>query len=347
MLNREDYTYEDESEFLNFEFSYIPYESFQRQRPPFPPIFGGNIPPSGNFPPNLNIPGGGFTPPGMPKSPPPNYIPSKKDKGVQLFGPSGGGLGSKAVSANSIRFCLFKFTYIWEVNGRSYWAFLFNVDRVSVSGFRWRGRNWVYFGINLRRIDSFVCYRSTSEDNCDTCKNLRQDDISFLSSKKEYSLNEIRTVYTQTLASLDIPEVKEDYITQTIGYVDDNKVTSEVPCVKARNINYRITLEVSYPSSYDKSLKNKINEIANESSNDAYKIISSNRSDEIYSTPLEVFNSSIELISTALKTFSNSFDSNIKLLNLSTDNYRSITYAIRDEKILDNWKPYFYNYSLI
>ena len=118
--------------FLNYEFSSIPYESFQRQRPPFSQIYQvGNIPPTGNFPPGFNFPGGGFTPPGMPKSPPPNYIPSKKDKGVQLFGPGGGGLGTKAVSANSIRFCLFKFTYIWEVNGRSYWAFLLNVDRVS------------------------------------------------------------------------------------------------------------------------------------------------------------------------------------------------------------------------
>lgn len=347
MLYRDDDTYENESEFPNYEFSAIPYESFQRQRPPFfPNIPGGNIPPTGNFPPGFNFPGGGFNPPGMPKSPPPNYIPSKKDKGVESFGPGGGGIGTKAVSANSIRICLFKFTYIWEVNGRSYWAFLFNVDRVSLSGFRWLGRNWVYFGINLRRIDSFLCYRSTLEDNCEDCENLRQDDISLLSIKKEYFLNGTRDIYTQTLASLDIPEVKEDFITQTIGYVDDNKVNSEVPCVKARNINYRISLEVTYPSNFDEDLKNRINEFANEASTDAYKIVSSTRSDGIYSTPLEIFNSSLESIPKALKTFSNSFNSNLKLLNLSTDNFRSITYSIRDEKILANWKPYFYNYSL-
>lgn len=63
------------------------------------------------------------------------------------------------VSANSIRFCLYKYIYIWEVNGRNYWAFLLNIDRTSVSGFRWSGRNWVYFGVDLKRIDSFVCYR--------------------------------------------------------------------------------------------------------------------------------------------------------------------------------------------
>ncbi|HEY5523710.1 MAG TPA: hypothetical protein VIK26_00045, partial [Clostridium sp.] len=139
---------------------------------------------------------------------------------------------------------------------------------------------------------------------------------------------------------------KEDFITQTIGYVDDNKVTSEVPCVKARNINYRINLEVTYPSNFDNGLKDQINGFANDASTDAYKIISTTRGEGIYYTPLEIFNSSLELIPKALKTFSNSFNSNLKLLNLSTDNYRSITYSIRDEKILDNWKPYFYNYSL-
>lgn len=220
MSNKKDDTYDDNTEFLNFEFSSIPYESFHRQRPPFIPMPSGNIPPMGHYPPEsdyppgFNHPCGGFTPPGMPKSPPPSYIPSKNDKGVQNFSQVEYGPETKAVSPNSIRFCLFKYTYIWEINGRSYWAFLFNVDRRSVSGFRWLGRNWVYFGVDLRRIDSFVCYnRSALVDDCENCENLRHDEISLLNTKKEYSLNETRDVYTQTLASLDIPEVKEDFST--------------------------------------------------------------------------------------------------------------------------------------
>ena len=352
MLNLNDDAYEDEMEFQNYEIPSIHYESFQRQRPPFLPMPGGNIPPTDNFPPDFesppgfNFPGGSFTPPGMPKSPPPNYIPSKSAAGVQGFGPSGGGIGTTAVSANSIRFCLYKYTYIWERNGRNYWAFLLNVDRRSVSGFRWFRRRWVYFGVDLRRIDSFVCYRSTFEDDCEDCKNLRQDDVSLLNSKKEYSLNETRDVYTQTLASIDIPEIKEDFITQTIGYIDDNNVKSDVPYVKARNIGYRITLEVTYPNNYDEVLKNKINQLANEASNDAYKVLSSTRSDDVYSNPLENFNSSLSLIPEALKTFSNSFNVKLKLLNLSSDNYNNITYSIREEKFHNNWKPYFYNNSL-
>jgi len=176
MLNLNDDIYEDTLEFINF-------ESFERQRPPFLPMPGGNIPPKDNYPPDFNppsgedfnppgfnFPGGGFTPPGAPKSPPPNYSPSKKDKGVQNFSQGEYGPGTKAVSPNSIRFCVFKYTYIWEINGRRYWAFLFNVDMRSVSGFRWTGRGWVYFGVDLRRIDSFVCYRSTFTDDCENCE---------------------------------------------------------------------------------------------------------------------------------------------------------------------------------
>ena len=177
MLDLNDDPYEDDIEFENYEILSVPFESFQRQRPPSFPIPGGNVPPISNYPPDFdsppgfNFPGGVFNPPGLPKSPPPNYIPNKNSAGVQSFGPSGGGIETKAVSSNSIRFCRYKFTYIWERNGRNYWAFLLNVDSRSVSGFRWRGRNWVYFGIDLRRIDAFVCYRSAFEDDCDDCKN--------------------------------------------------------------------------------------------------------------------------------------------------------------------------------
>lgn len=361
MFNNDDNTYEDDMKFENFEFSSVPYESFQRQRPrpPFFPTGSGdvNIPPIEDiYPPNLdsdfgspgfNFPGGGFNPPGVPKSPPPNYIPSKNDSGVQSFSSSGGGgYGVKAVSPNSIRFCLYKYTYIWEKNGRNYWAFLLNVDRRTVSGFRWFRRNWVYFGVDLRRIDSFVCYRSNLEDDCIDCNGLKQDDISLQNSKKDYYLNGTRDVYSQTLASIDIPEVKEDFVTQTVGYVDDEKIQSQVPCVKARSIGYRITLEVTYPSNYDKLIKNKINEIANEASNDAYNVLSSTRSNDGYSNPLENFTSSLEAIPEALKTFSNTFNSKLNLLNLSPDIYRDITYSIRQEKLHNNWKPYFYNDSL-
>jgi len=362
MFNRHDDTYEDDMNFQNYETLSIPYQPFKRQRSPFPSPQGGNIPPTGNFPPGFNYPGGGFNPPGfntpvggntpaggnaqpgMPKSPPPNYTPNKNASGVQSLNQSNSGPTTKAVSQNSIRFCLYKYTYIWEVNGRNYWAFLLNVDRVSVSGFRWLGRRWVYFGVDLRRIDSFVCNnRSTLLEDCNNCRNLSQGDISLLSSKKEYSLYGARDVYTQTLASVVIPEIKEDFLTRPIDYVDNNSWRNEIPCIEAKNIRYKISLEVTYPSTYDKALKNKINDLANEASNDAYKILSSTRNIDGYSNPLETFNLSVSLIPEAFNTFSESFNSKIKLLSSDTDFYKDIAYSIREEKDHENWKPYFYN----
>lgn len=349
-------------DFHNFEFSPILDESADKKRAPFTPNSGG-FPPLGNYPPNFNFnppnfdydnspnfnyPGGGvFNPPGAPKSPPPNYVPRKNDSGVQKVGVSGG-VNAKAVSSNSIRFCLYKYTYIWEENGNNYWTFLLSVNRRTVSGFRWFRRNWVYFGLDLRRIDSFICYRSDSEseEKCNDCIDLNRSDKSLLlNNQKEYSLNGSKDVYTKTLASIDIPDIKEDVMTKTIGYLDDNEITSEMPCVKARNICYRINLEVTYPSNYDINLKRNINKLVEEASNDAYEIISLNRNGESSFEPLETFNLSAKSIPDAFKAFSDSFSSKLNLLN-STINLEDITYCIRHEKIYNNWKPYFYNDSL-
>jgi len=340
--------YEDDIKFQSYEFPSMPYESFERQRPPFFQGPGsGNFPPINNFPPDVdsqpgfNFPGGVFNPPGMPKSPPPNYTPKKNAAGVQKFDSGGGGVGTTAVSSNSIRFCLYKYTYIWERNGRNYWAFLLNVDRRSVSGFRWTGRNWIYFGIDLRRIDSFVCYRSEFNEDRNNCTGFREGNVPLIDNKKDYSLNEIKDVYTQTLSSIDIPEVKEDFITHTIGYIDDVNIKSDMPCVKIRNICHRITLEVTYPNTYNDSLKNEINKLSHEAGTDVSKIFSSSRSHEEYSNSLELFNSYVSLIPEALNDFSNSFNYKLKLLNLSSDDYNNITYSIRNEKIYNDWKPYF------
>lgn len=87
----------------------------------------------------------------MPPGPPPTYTPNKN---MQL---QGGNPSLKAVDSGAIRFCRYKYTYIWETNGRSYWAYITFVGRRSISGYRWTGRRWVYFGLDLRRIESFVC----------------------------------------------------------------------------------------------------------------------------------------------------------------------------------------------
>lgn len=64
-----------------------------------------------------------------------------------------------AVDPGAIAGCRYRFVYIWQTNGRSYWAYLTFVGRNSAAGYRWSGFNWVYFGIDLRFIEQFYCYR--------------------------------------------------------------------------------------------------------------------------------------------------------------------------------------------
>ena len=115
---------------------------------------GGGIP-GGGFPgQGGGVPGGGF--PGQgggvggqaggpPTSPPPAYVPQEQ---ATAF----------AVDPGGIRRCMFRFTYIWLIDGRSFWFYPVFLGRNSVAGWRWsRRRGWVYYGMDLRQIRSFQC----------------------------------------------------------------------------------------------------------------------------------------------------------------------------------------------
>ncbi len=83
---------------------------------------------------------------GPPTTPPPSTIPQQSQ--VQLF----------AVDQGAMQGCLYRFTYVWLNNRQSFWFYPTFVGRRSVSGYRWTGFMWVYFGIDLRRIESFQCF---------------------------------------------------------------------------------------------------------------------------------------------------------------------------------------------
>jgi len=152
------YFYSDE--YLDFEENYKEY-CYERMIPPFfPPTPGGPIPSTPPRPPSQPPrppsqpprPQPGQPPrpqPGQPPGPPPSMTPIK---------PFSAGIQPKAVSPGSLRPCRFQFVYIWLDNGRSFWAWLTNVDSRTASGFRWNGRRWVYFGVSLKRIDFFECF---------------------------------------------------------------------------------------------------------------------------------------------------------------------------------------------
>jgi len=91
----------------------------------------------------------GGPPSGPPSGPPPDIAP-------QLTGTQG--IAPQAVDPGSIRRCRNRFVYLRLRGGREFWAWLVFVGRLSVSGWRWTGFNWVYFGVNLRQIVEFECY---------------------------------------------------------------------------------------------------------------------------------------------------------------------------------------------
>ena len=110
--------------------------------PGFPerPPGGGQTPRPPSRPP-------GQSPQGAPTSPPPSFIPQQRQEA-----------GVFAVDPGAIRNCMFRNTYIWLNNGRGFWIYPTYVGRNSVSGFRWNGFRWTYYGTDLGRITSFQCF---------------------------------------------------------------------------------------------------------------------------------------------------------------------------------------------
>ncbi|MDF2068241.1 transporter [Bacillus sp. Cr_A10] len=104
---------------------------FPGQGPSFPP----------GFPPGQQQQGG------APTSAPPSFVPQRQQS-----------VGVFAVDPGAIRGCLFRNTYVWLTNGRSFWFFPTFVGRNSVAGWRWNGRRWTYYGTDLNRIASFQCF---------------------------------------------------------------------------------------------------------------------------------------------------------------------------------------------
>ena len=142
----------------------------QMQVPGFPPGQGLGFPSGAggtgypSFPPG----GAGFPPsqPGMgqgqgqaqaPSTPPPSFTPSQASAQA-LTTTTSQGATTFAVDPGAIQRCLFRYTYLWLRGGEQFWFYPTFVGRRSISGFRWTGFTWVYFGTDLRRIRSFQCF---------------------------------------------------------------------------------------------------------------------------------------------------------------------------------------------
>lgn len=104
------------------------------------------IPFPGQGQPGIPSPGGTQQPTvGAPTTPPPSFTPTQQQ--FQTY----------AVDPGAIQGCLYRFTYVWLYRD-SFWFFPVFVGRRSISGFRWSGYRWVYYGVDLDNVQSFQCY---------------------------------------------------------------------------------------------------------------------------------------------------------------------------------------------
>ena len=91
-------------------------------------------------------PGGGpgaNTP--MPMGPPPAFSPTMTPT-TQQAGSSG------------IRRCIYRNTFIWQVNGNSFWFFPTFIAQNVILGFRWGRFGWVFSTVNRDSILTFQCF---------------------------------------------------------------------------------------------------------------------------------------------------------------------------------------------
>ncbi|WP_232713531.1 hypothetical protein [Bacillus xiapuensis] len=100
----------------------------------------------GGWPSPTQQPGSAPQAGGPPLAAPPSYPPQTSQA------------GGFAVDPGAIRGCLYRYTYVWLDNGRSFWFYPTYLGRTSIAGWRWMNFRWVYYGTDLWRIRSFQCY---------------------------------------------------------------------------------------------------------------------------------------------------------------------------------------------
>jgi hypothetical protein len=76
---------------------------------------------------------------GPPKSPPPSTIPPKPQNSYIID-------------------CIHQYTYVWPKVGAPFWFYPISVEQIGVTGYRWSGRYWAFYGFDPRLIDEVACY---------------------------------------------------------------------------------------------------------------------------------------------------------------------------------------------
>lgn len=53
--------------------------------------------------------------------------------------------------------CLYSYTYVWPKRGRSFWYYPISLESGAITGYRWTGREWKFFGFDPDMIDEVSC----------------------------------------------------------------------------------------------------------------------------------------------------------------------------------------------
>lgn len=75
---------------------------------------------------------------GAPTSPPPKQKPKKPRNSYMID-------------------CMYSYTYVWTKRGDQFWFYPTRVELGEISGYRWDGRRWIYYGFEERSIDQVAC----------------------------------------------------------------------------------------------------------------------------------------------------------------------------------------------
>ncbi|MBC2581728.1 hypothetical protein HGI79_15790 [Clostridium sp. DJ247] len=62
------------------------------------------------------------------------------------------------INADSLKTCMHKLIYIWFRDGINFWAWISFIGGGHAAGWRWNSQNWIKFEIDLRKVDTFICY---------------------------------------------------------------------------------------------------------------------------------------------------------------------------------------------
>ena len=53
--------------------------------------------------------------------------------------------------------CMHQYTYVWLKNGDSFWYYPTRLEYGEVSGYRWNGLYWTFYGFDPNLIDEVSC----------------------------------------------------------------------------------------------------------------------------------------------------------------------------------------------